>query len=133
MLPLVATIPIASSLFSGLFNSLSAPAPVAKGAGKEFRSELSSQMNSHQATPYDRIGAIHGLIALQQGMGPLQPEIQMSIANQLMNKTVQVVDAGGNSVVGTVTEAAMKNGQMQLTVKGQSYPMTALQAVLNQI
>jgi hypothetical protein len=132
---MIAAMPIASSLLSGLFNSLTAPAPVAKTAGKsEFNSELLTQMgNSHSATSMDRIGSIHGLIALQQGMGPLQPEIQISLVHQLLNRNVQVVDQAGNSVVGTVTDARMNHGQAFITVKGQEYPISSLRAVLHQI
>jgi len=136
MLPLIAAgIPIASSLMSGLFNALTPSQPVAKSSGKsEFNSELYSQMKKpHSATPMDRIGSIHGLIALQQGMGPLQPEIQVALSQQLLNRTVQVMDPSGSSVVGAVTDTYMSHGQSYITVKGQNYPLTSLQAVLHQI
>jgi hypothetical protein len=135
MLPMLAAMPIASSLVSGLFNSLAPHSHVSQSSGKsEFNSQLLTQMgNTHSTTAMDRIGSIHGLIALQQGMGPLQPEIQLSLANQLLHQNVQVVDKSGNNVVGTVTEAHMDHGQVQITVKGQNYPLTSLQAILHQV
>jgi hypothetical protein len=135
MLPMIAAMPIASSLLSGLFNSLTPHAPVGKTSGNsEFNSQLLTQMgHSHTATAMDKIGSIHGLIALQQGMGPLQPEIQLSLAHQLLNKNVQVLDKAGNSVVGMVTDTHMNGGQAFITVGGQNYPISSLQAVLHQI
>jgi hypothetical protein len=79
----------------------------------------------------DQAAAMHNLIALQQGGSRLQPEIQASIGQQLLHRTVQLTDAGGNSVVGKVTDYSIVGGQAHLTVNGKLYPINSLQAVLH--
>jgi hypothetical protein len=79
----------------------------------------------------DQAAAMHNLIALQQGGSRLQPEIQASIGQQLLNRTVQLADSGGNSIVGKVTDYAIVDGDVRLTVNGKPYSIQSLQAVLH--
>jgi hypothetical protein len=133
MIPILAAAPLAASLVNGLFQTFrSHPAPPAAPNGPDFSKHLEAQMKAKDKSKnIDQAGSVQSLIALQKSMGPLQPEVQVALAQQLLNQTVQVHDTKGNNVVGTATDASWKNGQMHLTIKGQSYPLTSLQAVLH--
>lgn len=127
MIPIIAATPLASSFIHGLFNSMRGTPPAS--TSRDFPLEMTQQTQNENATT--QLGSIQGLIALQKSTGPLQPEMQMALAQQLLNKTVQLQDSSGNNVVGTVSNARLQNGQMNLIVNGKSYPLTSLQAVLH--
>jgi len=133
MLPILATVPIAASVLNGLMNVLNGRNAAPKSSDQtSFKEHLLARMRDPQELQsVGRIGSIQTLIALQQAMGPLQPELQITLARQLLHRTVQVRESGGSGVVGEVTGARMENGQMHLMIRGQSYPLTSLQAMLH--
>lgn len=129
--PILAVAPLAASLVNRLFDSPQTPRlPQSVSTAKtDFSKDLAAEMKKKD-TQNIQMGSIQSLIALQQGMGPLQPEIQVALTQQLLNQKVQVSDPNGNSVVGFVNNAYWNGGQMHLNINGKTYPLSSLQAVL---
>jgi hypothetical protein len=129
--PILAVAPLAASLVNRLFDSFHTPrAPQPASATKpDFSKDLAAEMKKKESKNVQS-GSIQSLIALQQGTGPLQPEIQLALTQQLLNKKVQVSDTNGNSVVGFVNNAHWQGGQIHLNINGKTYPLSSLQAVL---
>ena len=129
--PILAVAPLAVSLVNRLFDAFHTPrAPQpAEMTKTDFSKDLAAAMKKKE-TKNVQMGSIQSLIALQQGMGPLQPEIQVALTQQLLNQKVQVSDPNGNSVVGFVNNAYWHGGQMHLNINGKTYPLSSLQAVL---
>lgn len=130
--PILAVAPLAASLVNRLFDAFQTPKtpPQPASATKpDFSKDLAAEMKKKE-TKSTQMGSIQSLIALQQGAGPLQPEVQMALAQQLLNKKVQVLDANGNNVVGFVNNAYWNSGQVHLNINGKTYPLSSLQAVL---
>jgi hypothetical protein len=129
--PILAVAPLAAALVNRLFDTFQTPkAPQSASTTKpDFSKDLAAEMKKKE-TKNVQTGSIQSLIALQQGMGPLQPEIQVALSQQLLNKKVQVLDTNGNNVVGFVNNASWQGGQIQLNINGKTYPLSSLQAVL---
>jgi hypothetical protein len=129
--PILAVAPLAASLVNRLIDSFHTPrAPQTASTTKpDFSKDLAAEMKKKE-TKNVRADSIQSLIALQQGAGPLKPEIQAALTQQLLNKKVQVLDDKGNNVVGFVNNAHWQGGQIHLNINGKTYPLSSLQAVL---
>ena len=118
----------AASLVNNLLNSWTQSPRVENGQA-EFAKSFSDEIEKQSPTkPF--IHSLQSLIASQRAQGSYSFDQQIALAQALPNKKVQVVDSSGNNVVGIVTETHFEKGQLYLTIKGQSYPISSLQAVL---
>ena len=126
MIPIIAGISAVSGLISAISNARKS-APVQQPTG-DFRAELNRQVGQSSAS---RKPTFQSLLAMQKAGGPLGIDQQFILSQHLLNKTVQVKDPAGNSVIGMVTDAQLAGGQMFVAIRGQLYPVSSVQAVLN--
>jgi hypothetical protein len=132
-IPLLAAVPIASSLVNGAYNTIDGILNPSRPATSQtdFGACLARKMQTAgatSATPSPE--TTQSLIASQLYQGSLPFDQQIQLGQQVMNKHVQLVDSGGNSITGMVTGMGVQNGMVYLTVSGKSHPITALRSVL---
>ncbi len=129
MFPILAAASAAGSILSNLVfgNRPSAPAPV---TGPSFNSKLMQEVQSAQVNPNADLSQIQNLLATYRAHGTLPPDQKMALGKMLMNKTVQVVDSGGNSSNGVVAGFSFSNGELNLVINGRNQPLSSVQAVL---
>ncbi len=131
MIPLLSGISAAASLLGNIFR------PSSTEHGKQTASfqnqlvnELRKPTNPSNANA-QLTSQIQSMIALQQSMGSLPLDQQLTLAKLVLNKNVQVSDPNGASTIGTVSEIFFQNGQVQLTVQGKNFPVSSLMAVID--
>lgn len=64
--------------------------------------------------------------SMLQAMTASQQITQLTFEHQLLGTAVQVTDSAGNAVSGNVSAIQFVNGDPQLVVNGQNYPLSAL-------
>jgi flagellar basal-body rod modification protein FlgD len=66
---------------------------------------------------------------LLQAVKTVQTMQQLSFEHQLIGTNVEVVDSNGNTVSGTVDAIQFQQGEPQLVIQGQLYPLSSLNKV----
>jgi flagellar basal-body rod modification protein FlgD len=113
----------------------------AKNLGQQdFIKLLTSQLsNQNVFKPQDsgallnqmtQIASMQSMSMMQESMTRLKSDQQLSLAQSLIQKTVEVSDPSGGVVTGIVSKVTMSGGIAQLYINDQAYSVSSLQAVL---
>ncbi|MDQ0190554.1 flagellar hook capping protein [Alicyclobacillus cycloheptanicus] len=96
-------------------------------AQMQYQDPLQPQDNSQFLAQLAQMSELETLTELTQTMSSLQQLTQLSDERQLLGTTVSVTASDGSTVTGTVSSIRMdQNGDPQLIVNGQGYPLSAL-------
>jgi flagellar basal-body rod modification protein FlgD len=80
-----------------------------------------------------QITSVQTMTAMQDSMGKMRTDQQMTLGQGLINKRVEVMDpATGASVVGIVDRVHLNKNEVSIEVNGAKYPINTLQGVLKQ-
>ncbi|MBI4023666.1 MAG: hypothetical protein HY360_01710 [Verrucomicrobia bacterium] len=131
MIPFIAAATAVTSLAGGLLK-LGQPSNQHRemtGAA-DFRRHLADQVREQERNQAAQFHSIESLLAMQQSMGALPPNMQLTLAKQLVGRTVQARDAAGNTFTGIVTGIRFANDQAQVIIGKRNCPLSSVQAVL---
>jgi len=132
MLPLLAAITAAGTVASAISNIVGSPSsPAPSTTAPAFDAHLDQVQHASIPNPGADLPLIQNMLALYHAQGSLTADQQMALGRMLMNKTVQLVDSGGNPSTGVVTGYGISQGTFGLVVNGQNQSLSSVQAVLN--
>ncbi len=129
MIPIIPAVSLGSVAASHLIPK--GLAPTQTPPNTLFANHLNGAIQQQGTTSASDLTKIQSLLALQRTQKTLSPDQQLALSQMLFNKTVQVRDSSGNSVVGAVSGLQPTAQGMTLTINGKNYPISSIQAVLN--
>lgn len=102
-------------------------------AQMKYQDPLQPQSNSQFLAQLAQFSTLEQLTSLSktdsqvlQALTTMQTTDSLSLAHQMLGTQVQVTDPSGSTVTGSVSTVKMVNGEPQLVVNGQSYPLSSV-------
>ncbi len=102
-------------------------------AQMQYQDPLQPQSNSQFLAQLAQFSTLQQMTALEttnnqvlKTLNSIQAMDGLTLGHQVLGQTVQVTDASGNSVTGSVSAVKMVNGEPQIMINGQGYPVSSI-------
>jgi flagellar basal-body rod modification protein FlgD len=95
----------------------------------QYQDPLQPQDNSQFIAQLAQFTSLEQMTNIAQSNQQLLQINQLNFEHQLLNTSVTVTDSKNNPVTGTVTGIQIINGEPNIVVQGQPYPMSALSQI----
>ena len=91
---------------------------------------LKPQDGATMLTQMSQIASMQSMTSMQQALTNVGVNQQVTLAQSLLNRTVQVKNSDGQSIEGKVDQVDVSNSDVQILVNGQLYKIADLKKVL---
>jgi len=102
-------------------------------AQMKYQDPLQPQSNSQFLAQLAQFSTLQQMTSLAQtnnqilqALSSIQTMDSLTLAHQMLGTQVQVTDASGSTLSGNISAVKMVNGEPQVVVNGQTYPLTSV-------